>query len=98
MSSVVDALSGHAALLLGVLAISEGILAGWLVRRNDELVLQLRRARDAAEQAARAAALAAPGEIDPELVIHLLRSGQAVTLEAVHDLMAQRNRTEMGAR
>ena len=98
MSAVVDALSGHAALLLGVLAIAEGILAGWLVRRNDELVLQLRRSRDAAEQAARAAALAAPGEIDPELVIHLLRSGQVVTLEAVRELMAQRSRADVASR
>ena len=94
MSSVISAVTGHATILLAGVAIVEGILAGWLIRRNDEMRLRLRRARDAADQAARAAALATPGGIDPEIVIQLLRSGQAVSLDVVHDLMEQRERAE----
>jgi hypothetical protein len=98
VNAVLDLLTGHAPILLGALAIGEGILAAWLLRRNDELQLRLRRARDAADQAARVAALAAPGGIDPEVVIQLLRSGQAVTLDAVHEIMAQRDRAEVAPR
>ena len=94
MNAVISAVTGHATILLAVLAILEGILAAWLFRRNDEMRLRLRRAREAADQAARAAALAAPGAIDPEIVIQLLQSGQSVTLEVVHSLMEQRERAE----
>jgi hypothetical protein len=94
VNAVISAVTGHATILLAVLAILEGILAAWLFRRNDEMRLRLRRAREAADQAARAAALAAPGAIDPEIVIQLLQSGQSVTLEVVHSLMEQRERAE----
>ncbi|MGA9114707.1 MAG: hypothetical protein WB802_13070 [Candidatus Dormiibacterota bacterium] len=94
MNAVISIVTGHATILLAVLAILEGILAAWLFRRNDEMRLRLRRAREAADQAARAAALAAPGAIDPEIVIQLLQSGQSVTLEMVHSLMEQRERAE----
>ncbi|MGO8686030.1 MAG: hypothetical protein ACLQT7_02420 [Candidatus Dormibacteria bacterium] len=96
MSSVINVVTGHATILLAVVAIIEGVLAAWLIRRVDEMRMRLRRAREAADQAARAAALAAPGGIDPEIVIQLLRSGQAVTLDVVHDLMARRERAEAG--
>ena len=94
MNAVISIVTGHATILLAALAILEGILAAWLFRRNDEMRLRLRRAREAADQAARAAALAAPGAIDPEIVIQLLQSGQSVTLEMVHSLMEQRERAE----
>jgi len=94
VNAVISIVTGHATILLAVLAILEGILAAWLFRRNDEMRLRLRRAREAADQAARAAALAAPGAIDPEIVIQLLQSGQSVTLEVVHSLMEQRERAE----
>ena len=94
MNAVISIVTGHATILLAALAILEGILAAWLFRRNDEMRLRLRRAREAADQAARAAALAAPGAIDPEIVIQLLQSGQSVTLEVVHSLMEQRERAE----
>jgi hypothetical protein len=94
VNAVISIVTGHATILLAVLAILEGILAAWLFRRNDEMRLRLRRAREAADQAARAAALAAPGAIDPEIVIQLLQSGQSVTLEMVHSLMEQRERAE----
>jgi predicted kinase len=91
---VLNAITGHAAILLAGVALLEGVLAAWLFRRNDEMRMRLRRARDAADEAARIAALAAPGGIDPEIVIQLLRSGQSVTLDAVHGLMEQRENAE----
>lgn len=94
MSSVIDTITGHSTILLGVVAIVEGLLAAWLLRRNEEIRMSLRRARDAADQAARAAALTAPGGVDPEIVIQLLRSGQAVTLEVVHQMMEEREGAE----
>ena len=97
MNSVLNAVTGHAAILLAVGAILEGVLTAWLFRRNDELRMQLHRARDAADQAARTAALAAPGGIDPEIVIQLIRSGQSPTLDAVHTLMQQREGADAAA-
>jgi len=94
VNAVISAITGHATILLAALAILEGILAAWLFRRNDEMRLRLRRATEAADQAARAAALAAPGAIDPEIVLQLLQSGQSVTLEVVHSLMEQREHAE----
>jgi hypothetical protein len=91
---VLNAITGHAAILLAGVALLEGVLAAWLFRRNEEMRMRLRRARDAADEAARIAALAAPGGIDPEIVIQLLRSGQSVTLDAVHGLMEQRENAE----
>jgi len=96
VNSVLSAVTGHAAILLAVVAILEGVLAAWLFRRNDELRMQLRRARDAADEAARTAALATPGGIDPEIVIQLLRSGQSVTLDVVQTLMGQRESADAG--
>ena len=97
MTSVLSAITGHAAILLAVVAILEGVLAAWLFRRNDEMRMQLRRARDAADEAARTAALAAPGGIDPEIVIQLIRSGQSPTLDAVRTLMDQRESADGAA-
>ena len=91
---MLNAITGHAAILLAGVALLEGVLAAWLFRRNEEMRMRLRRARDAADEAARIAALAAPGGIDPEIVIQLLRSGQSVTLDAVHGLMEQRENAE----
>jgi hypothetical protein len=98
MSGVIDWITGHAVIILAVVAIAEGVLAAWLVRRNEEIRIRLGRASSAAEQAARAAALAAPGAIDPEIVIHLLRTGQSVTLDAVHELMERREQSSAVAR
>jgi predicted kinase len=97
VNSVLSAVTGHATILLAVAAILEGVLAAWLFRRNDEMRMRLRRARDAADEAARTAALAAPGGIDPEIVIHLLRSGQSVTLDVVHSLMEERETADVAA-
>ncbi|MGP8161081.1 MAG: hypothetical protein ACLQGJ_07655 [Candidatus Dormibacteria bacterium] len=94
MNSVINIVTDHATILLAAVAIIEGVLAAWLIRRIDDMRMRLRRAREAADQAARSAALAAPGAIDPEIVIQLLRSGQAVTLDVVHELMEGRERAE----
>lgn len=94
MNSVINIVTDHATILLAAVAIIEGVLAAWLIRRIDDMRMRLRRAREAADQAARSAALAAPGAIDPEIVIQLLRSGQAVTLDVVHELMERRERAE----
>ena len=94
MSSVLDFLTGHAAVFFAATTIVEGILAAWLLRRNDELKVHLQRARGLAEEAARSAALAAPGGVDPEIVIQLLRSGQSATLDVVRDLMERDERGE----
>jgi hypothetical protein len=98
VTGIINAISAYAAIVIAVVAIAEGILAAWLLRRNEELRLRLRRARDAAEEAARAAALALPGAIDPEIVIHLLRTGQTVTLEMVNAISEQRAHAEAGLR
>jgi hypothetical protein len=93
MSSVLDFLTGHAVWFFATAAVIEGVLAAWLLRRNDELRMRLQRTRGLAEEAARTAALTAPGGIDPEIVIQLLRSGQSATLDVVRELMIQ---AEMG--
>jgi hypothetical protein len=82
--------------LIAALAVIEGGLCAFLIRRNEQLTAHLHRAREAAEDAARAAALAAPGGIDPEIVLHLLRTGQPTTLDNVHALMEQKERMEAG--
>jgi len=94
VNSVINIVTDHATILLAAVAIIEGVLAAWLIRRIDDMRMRLRRAREAADQAAHSAALAAPGAIDPEIVIQLLRSGQAVTLDVVHELMERRERAE----
>ena len=79
------------AIALGLLAIFEGALCAFLLRRVDILQRRLDVAVGAAEDAARAAALAYPGGIDPEVVITLLRSGQPVTLDSVYAHMERQS-------
>ena len=61
--------------------------------RNAQMKYRLRIAASAAEEAARAAALAAGG-IDPEIVIQLLRSGHPVSLQSVAKLIEQKQAVE----
>jgi len=51
---------------------------------------EMKAAQAAALESARAAALAAPGAIDPEAVLALLRQGHAPTLDNVYAMMARR--------
>ena len=94
MNNVIDFVRDHGTFLMAGLAVLEGLMVAFLIRRNERMAARLHRAREAAEDAARAAALAAPGGIDPEIVIHLLRTGQPTTLDNVHALMEQRERSE----
>ena len=52
----------------------------------------MKAAQAAALKSARAAALAAPGAIDPEAVLALLRQGHAPTLDNVYAMMRRRER------
>jgi len=97
VNSVINIVTDHATILLAAVAIIEGVLAAWLIRRIDDMRMRLRRAREAADQAAHSAALAAPGAIDPEIVIQLIRSGQSPTLDVVQSLMDQRESAEASA-
>lgn len=79
-------------------ALIVGILAGVALVLNmvqSQKIKRLRRnldeARGAAEEAARAAALAHPGSIDPEAVIEVLRRGIPPTLDNVYSVMRRRD-------
>jgi len=80
-------------LILGVIVLIEAAACAFFLRRIRRLQKHLEVAVLAAEDAARAAALASPGGIDPEVVISLLRSGQPVTLDAVYAYMEQQARS-----
>jgi hypothetical protein len=80
------------AAILGAVALIEAGVCALLLRRIRRFQKRLEVAVAAAEDAARAAALASPGGIDPEVVISLLRSGQPVTLDAVYAYMEQQAR------
>ena len=82
-----NVLRDNAVTLLSLLAVLEGALAVLLLRRCRNAEARLVIAIEAAEDAARAAALAAPGGIDPEVVIDLIRQGRTATLDTIHDLM-----------
>jgi hypothetical protein len=89
-SLVIAWLQVHAVLLLCALVVLEGLICVSLLRRLRHAREGLRAAQSAAEAATRAAALAAPGAIDPEAVLALLREGHAPTLDNVYAIM-QRN-------
>lgn len=81
----------EALIAVAALAVVEGLLCGVLIRRVDGLKRRLDIAVSAAEDAARAAAMSAPGGIDPEVVMTLLRAGQPVSLDAVYAIMERQN-------
>ena len=58
---------------------------------------EMQAAQAAALESARAAALAAPGAIDPEAVLALLRLGHAPTLDNVYAMMRRRGDRERGS-
>jgi len=77
----------NAPVLLVVAIIFEAVIAILWRRQIISLRRRLEAAVEAAEDAARAAALSAPGAIDPEVVLQLIRSGQTPTLDTVSALM-----------
>ncbi|HKR98862.1 MAG TPA: hypothetical protein VJU79_05050 [Candidatus Dormibacteraeota bacterium] len=86
-------LQDHAAVAVALLAVVLGFLCSYLLRRVTVLRRRLRVAEQAAEEAVRTAALAAPGGIDPEVVMELLRDGRPPTLDNVYALMQSRERS-----
>ena len=96
--SIVTWFNDHAVLLLSALAVIEGLICTALVRGLRKAREGLRAAQAAAEESARAAALAAPGAIDPEAVLTLLREGHAPTLDNVYAIMRRREETEAAER
>jgi len=87
VNPIITTLSDHGVLVLALLALFLGFVSTLLLRRVERLQRRLRAAERSAEEAACAAALAAPGGIDPEVVLRLLREGRPPTLDNVYALM-----------
>jgi hypothetical protein len=86
----------HSVLILAALAVVEGIICLALLRLARHARHEMQAAQTAALESARAAALAAPGAIDPEAVLALLRQGHAPTLDNVYAMMRRREREGAG--
>jgi hypothetical protein len=87
---VVIWIQDHSVLILAGLAVVEGIICLALLRLSRHARHEMKAAQAAALESARAAALAAPGAIDPEAVLALLRQGHAPTLDNVYTMMRRR--------
>jgi hypothetical protein len=90
LQHIVDAVRTQPVIAVGALAVVLALLCIVLIARVERLKDRLHVARAAAEDAAKAAALAAPGGIDPDVVADLLRTGERPTLDAVYATMQQR--------
>jgi len=89
-NQLVSWIQNHSVLILAGLAVVEGIICLSLLRTARQARHEMKAAQAAAIEAARAAALAAPGAIDPEAVLALLRQGHAPTLDNVYAMMRRR--------
>jgi hypothetical protein len=89
-SQAVTWIQDHSVLILAALAVVEGIICLALLRNARHARHEMKAAQAAALESARAAALAAPGAIDPEAVLALLRQGHAPTLDNVYAMMRRR--------
>ncbi len=87
---LVSWIQDHSVLILAGLAVVEGIICLALLRMARHARHEMKAAQAAALESARAAALAAPGAIDPEAVLALLRLGHAPTLDNVYAMMRRR--------
>lgn len=90
LQHIVDTVRGQPIIMVGAVALILALLCVALVARVERLKDRLHVAQGAAEDAAQAAALAAPGGIDPDVVADLLRTGERPTLDAVYTAMQQR--------
>src|SRR5450631_2631230 len=90
LQHIIDTVRGQPVIAVGVIAVLLAILCIALATRVERLKDRLHIAQGAAEDAAKAAALAAPGGIDPDVVADLLRTGERPTLDAVYATMQQR--------
>ncbi|MHB8718764.1 MAG: hypothetical protein ACYDAC_07725 [Candidatus Dormibacteria bacterium] len=91
MQHFLDALRSDPTLGLALLCALLGLLCAALLVRVERLKDRLHRARIAAEDAARAAALAAPGGIDEAVVMEMLNRGERPTLDNVYAAMQRRD-------
>ncbi len=89
-NQLVSWIQDHSVLILAALAVVEGIICLALLRNARHARHEMKAAQAAALESARAAALAAPGAIDPEAVLALLRQGHAPTLDNVYAMMRRR--------
>ncbi len=89
-NQLVSWVQNHSVLILAGLAVVEGIICLSLLRVARHARHEMKAAQAAALESARAAALAAPGAIDPEAVLALLRQGHAPTLDNVYQMMRRR--------
>ncbi len=89
-NQLVSWVQNHSVLILAGLAVVEGIICLSLLRMARHARHEMKAAQAAALESARAAALAAPGAIDPEAVLALLRQGHAPTLDNVYQMMRRR--------
>jgi hypothetical protein len=89
-NQLVSWIQDHSVLILAGLAVVEGIICLALLRMARHARHEMKAAQAAALESARAAALAAPGAIDPEAVLALLRLGHAPTLDNVYAMMRRR--------
>jgi hypothetical protein len=93
-----DTLRSQPAIPLGALAVVLALLCLAMLARIERLKDRLHVAQAAAEDAARAAAMAAPGGIDPDVVVEILRSGERPTLDAVYATMQRRSAGGAGSK
>src|ERR1019366_1969478 len=91
-NQLVSWIQDHSVLILAGLAVVEGIICLALLRTSRHARHEMKAAQAAALESARAAALAAPGAIEPEAVLALLRQGHAPTLDNVYAMMRRRER------
>lgn len=91
MQHIIDSVRNQPVMAVGALAAVLALLCIALIARIERLKDRLHVAKTAAEDAAKAAALAAPGGIDPDIVAELLRSGERPTLDAVYATMQRRS-------
>jgi hypothetical protein len=90
MQHVIDTVRGQPVIMVGAVALILLLLCVALAARIERLKDRLHIAKAAAEDAAQAAALAAPGGIDPDVVAELLRTGERPTLDSVYTAMQRR--------
>ena len=90
MQHILDTLRSNPAIGLALLTALLALMCAVQLARIERLKDRLHVARAAAEDAARAAALAAPGGIDDEVVLDLLSRGERPTLDNVYAAMQRR--------
>jgi hypothetical protein len=92
LQHVIDVVRGQPIWAIAALAVVLALLCMALLARIERLKDRLHVAQAAAEDSAKAAALAAPGGIDPDVVADILRKGERPTLDSVYATMQERAR------